>query len=972
MSNLPCEPDQWPTFSRLLYAALDLPLDERAAWLDSLAPELAYFRPGLAKVLECAELPDASQFLTRPIIAVVEDSEFAAAQRIGPYTLERELGRGGMSEVWLATRSDGTLTRQVALKLPYAHLLAGPQRQRFGRERDILAALSHPHVAVLYDAGVSDGGHPYLAMEWIDGIPITRYCEDMQLSIRARLTLFRQVLEAVHYAHVNLVAHRDLKPSNILVTRRGEVKLLDFGIAKLLSGSSDGSATEMTRLGGRAATPDYAAPEQIRGEPITTAVDVYASGVLLFEILTGVRPFDAARSGAEDRGPFPLASRRVGGESARAVGGLSAAQLRKALHGDLDAVVAKALERDPTNRYRSAEAFADDLTHYQCHEPVSARRIGRLLQLTKFVQRNRAASALAATLLLALIGGSAGIAWEALRAEREAARAETEKRGAENEAKREKATKDFLTSIFTASDPRIASDQPRGSVSAQDLLHVASGRIEKEFSADPDTEIELMRLVTGIFDATDDLDAYRSLHTRYIDLVGKRYGELHPLYIEGLVEEADSKIGGGEQSAAAQLLDRADGLIRRAGLDHSRERALWWDVRAALLRGQAVSSEERVAALQAAIRLFADIAPTDILYARDLSALGGIRYRADDDKAAELLIRQAIDVVTRRFGPEYGELAPLFVNLGSAASEDGDFDAATRAYEQAAAVALKTYGPNSREYEGANTEHALLLHQRGQRARALELFKALYQSTPAQHRYATTETAQIVAVVRDNYGSCLLAEGRAAAAIPLLEEAIRIFSAMSLYSDDKQSFRLHVLLGDAYAMVGRQTDARRELNSTLTALSHAKPADDLLLLRARERWGHFLEQRGDARGAEREYREVLMQAHGRNIAPVVRAYGGLAQLALARRDVVQSLELSELATATADQARTEPDVRLGPPLWRIRAEALLLSGDATGAMTWAQKALDAERRFDDPSSPDIAAAEATLRAATQFAAFHHS
>jgi serine/threonine-protein kinase len=972
MSKLPCEPDQWPTFSRLLSTALDLPFDQRAAWLDSLAPELGCFRPGLAKVLECAELPDAAQFLNRPVIAVVEDSEFAPAQHIGPYTLERELGRGGMSEVWLATRSDGTLTRQVALKLPYAHLLAGPQRQRFGRERDILAALSHPHVAVLYDAGVSDDGHPYLAMEWIDGIPITHYCEEMQLSIRARLTLFQQVLEAVHYAHTNLVAHRDLKPSNILVTRRGEAKLLDFGIAKLLGRGTDGSATEVTRLGGRAATPDYAAPEQIRGEPITTAVDVYALGVLLFEILTGVRPFDAARSGAEDRGPFPLASRRAGGQSARAVGGLSAAQLRKALHGDLDAVIAKALERDPTNRYRSAEAFADDLTHYLCHEPVSARRIGHLLQLTKFVQRNRAASALAATLLLALIGGSAGIAWEALRAEREAARAETEKRSAESEARREKATKDFLTSIFTASDPRIASDQPRGAVSAQDLLHVASGRIEKEFSADTDTEIELMRVVTDIFDATDDLDAYRPLHARYLDLVRNRYGELHPLYIEGLEDEADKVILGGDQAAGAQLLDLADRLIRRAGLDHSRERALWWDGRASLLRGQAVSSDDRVAALQAAIRLFSDVAPTDIKYAADLSALGGIRYRADDDKAAVELFRQAIDVVTRGFGPDYGELAPLFINLGSAASEEGDFDAATQAFEQAAAVALKTYGPNSREYEGANTEHALLLHQRGQRARALELFKALYQSTPAQHRYATTETAQIVAVVRDNYGTCLLAEGRAAAAIPLLEEAIRMYSAMVLYSDYKQSFRLHISLGDAYAIVGRRADARRELESTLTSLSHERPADDLLLLRARERWGHFLQQRGDARGADREYRQVLMQAHGRNLAPVALAYGGLAQLALAKRDVAQSLELSKLAIATADQARTEPDVRLAPPLWRIRAEALLLSGDAAGAMMWAQNALDAERRYDDLSSPDIAAAEATLRAVSRLAATNRS
>src|SRR6202790_116152 len=311
MSNLPCDPDQWPEFSRLLYAVLDLPLNQRAAWLASLAPELECFRPGLSKVLECAGLPDAAQYLNRPIIAAAEDSEFCPGQHIGPYTLERELGRGGMSEVWLATRSDGTLTRQIALKLPYAHLLAGSQRQRFERERDILAALSHPHVAVLFDAGVSDDGHPYLAMEWIDGIPITRYCEEMRLSIRSRLTLFLQVLEAVHYAHTNLVAHRDLKPPNILVTRRGDVKLLDFGIAKLLGGGTDGSATEVTRLGGRAATPDYAAPEQILGEPITTAVDVYALGVLLFEILTGVRPFDAARSGAEDRGPCPLASRRV-------------------------------------------------------------------------------------------------------------------------------------------------------------------------------------------------------------------------------------------------------------------------------------------------------------------------------------------------------------------------------------------------------------------------------------------------------------------------------------------------------------------------------------------------------------------------------------------------------------------------------------------------------------------------------------
>ena len=972
MSNLPCDPDQWPIFSRLLYTALDLPLGQRAAWLDSLAPELACFRSGLAKVLQCAELPDASQFLLRPAIAVGEDSEFTRGQHIGPYTLERELGRGGMSEVWLAARSDGKLTRQIALKLPYAHLLAGAQRQRFERERDILAALSHPHVAVLYDAGVSDDGHPYLAMEWVDGTPITRYCEDMRLSIRARLALFQQVLEAVQYAHANLIAHRDLKPSNILVNPRGGVKLLDFGIAKLLGSGTDGSATEVTRIGGRAATPDYAAPEQLVGAPITTAVDVYASGVLVFELLTGVRPFDSAHNGAEERASFPLASRRIGEEWAHTVGGLGAAQLRKALYGDLDAIIVKALEREPARRYKSAAAFADDLTHYLRNEPVAARRIGRLAQLAKLVKRNRAASALAMSLLLVLIGGSAGIAWEALRAEREAAHAETERRSAQKEAQREKATKNFLVSIFTADDPRIAAEAPRGSVSAKDLLHVASGRIEKEFSADPDTEIELMRVVVDIFEATDDLDGYRALHARYLDLVRRRYGELSPLYIEGLEDEADKVILGGDQATAAELLERADALIRRAGLDHSRERALWWDGRASLLRGQAVSSAERVAALQAAIVLFAEVAPADIKYAADLSALGGIRYRAGDDAAAQDLYRQAIDVVTRGFGPDYGELTPLFVNLGSAASEGGDFDAAILAYDRAAAIAFRTYGTDSREYKAANTERALLLHQRGQRTRALEQFNELYRSTPLQRSYATTETAQIVAAVRDNFAGCLVAEGRAAAAIPLLEEAIRIYSAMVLYSDYKQSFRLHLLLGDAYALVGRFADARRELESSLTGLSQSRAADDPLLLRARERWAHFLQQRRDARGAEREYREVLLQAHGRNLAPVARAYGGLAELALAEHDVSQSLQLSERAIDAAEQARTEPDVRLGPPLWRIRAEALLLSGDGASAVAWAQKALDAERRYDDPSSPDIAAAEATLRSASRVAASHTS
>jgi serine/threonine-protein kinase len=958
MINLPCEPDQWPTFSRLLYAALDLPLDERAAWLDSLAPELAYFRPGLAKVLECAELPDAAQFLNRPIIAAAEDSEFAPGQHIGPYTLERELGRGGMSEVWLATRSDGTLTRQIALKLPYAHLLAGPQRQRFARERDILAALSHPHVAVLYDAGISDDGHPYLAMEWINGIPITRYCEEMQLSIRARLTLFRQVLEAVHYAHVNLVAHRDLKPSNILVTHRGEVKLLDFGIAKLLGRGTDGSATEVTRLGGRAATPDYAAPEQIRGDPITTAVDVYALGVLLFEILTGVRPFDAAGSGAEDRGPFPLASRRAGEESARAVGGLSAAQLRKALHGDLDAVIAKALERDPTNRYRSAEAFADDLTHYLCHEPVSARRIGRLVQLTKFVQRNRAASALAATLLLALIGGSAGIAWEAVRAEREAARAETEKRSAESEARREKATKEFLVSVFKASDPRIAADKPRGTITAKELLDISSERIQKEFARDPQTAIELLGTLGDIYIVLDETEHALQLLQQQTELARAHDGPLSNTLINGLLLQADAESTLSRYAEASRALDEADAAIRQAGLDRSSYRAFWWYEKAGALVADPASREQRTAALESSVALFAAVAPRDLIYPHALSDLGGVYFSRNDFTRAKEYLKRAIDIDESGVHPDEVHLTSMYSNLGKALMSAGELDGSSDAFQRAGTMALKAYGVDSRFYWTAIAHGARALDLLGERERAQAMFSKVMPLLPVK-TYRNAEEEQSAARVNEVYGSSLLAEGRAAAAIPVFQVALAEFAEAK--QDSSSELRVRALVAQAYARTDHAKEARRGLYEVLNTLSATLKPDNPRVLNARQAWGAFLLDQGEVDEAARQFDEVLNRSSNSTTSVVALALGGRAQIAIARHQVAVALTSSLQAVDTFDRVTGFRDVRVGSGVWRIRAEALLLSGDANAALVWAERALDADRRYDDPASPDIAEAETTIK-----------
>lgn len=299
-------PDQWQKLSTLLDQALELPPSQRDEWLARIPQQVLEMAPELSgalrKLLEGEAEAETARFLCSLSGLAGESAaeplpDLRVGDSVGAYRLLRELGRGGMGAVWLAERSDGLLKRPVALKLPHLSGAAGVQRERLTRERDILAALNHPNIARLYDAGLTPGGQPFLALEYVEGRTLLEDCTRRSLGLRERLDLFGQVLEAVKYAHIHLVVHRDLKPSNILVTADGQVKLLDFGIAKLVA-DGEASVTELTQFGGRAMTPDYASPEQILGHPITTASDVYALGVLLFELLSGERPYRLKRKSA--------------------------------------------------------------------------------------------------------------------------------------------------------------------------------------------------------------------------------------------------------------------------------------------------------------------------------------------------------------------------------------------------------------------------------------------------------------------------------------------------------------------------------------------------------------------------------------------------------------------------------------------------------------------------------------------------
>jgi len=412
MSTL--SPDQWQALSPYLDQALAMTDDERAPWLSSLGKQDPVLAAQLGALLDEHRVLAQEGFLENRRFAL-PNSTGLAGQTLGPYTLISQIGQGGMGSVWLAQRSDGRFERRAAIKFVSLALAGRATEERFKREGSILGRLTHPHIAELLDAGISSDRQPYLILEYVDGTTIDQYCDQHKLNLKARLRLFLDVLAAVAHAHANLIVHRDIKPSNVLVTTGGEVKLLDFGIAKLLDGEGQtGAATLLTHEGGSAFTPHYAAPEQLAGQPVTTATDVYALGVLLYLLLSGRHPAGSGpHSPAElvkavlDTEP-PQASDTIAADNSGLIAerrGTAPDKLRRELRGDLDTILGKALKKRPQERYVSVTGFADDLQRYLKHEPIAARPDTLAYRTAKFVRRNRTVVALT-TIAIALVIGS--------------------------------------------------------------------------------------------------------------------------------------------------------------------------------------------------------------------------------------------------------------------------------------------------------------------------------------------------------------------------------------------------------------------------------------------------------------------------------------------------------------------------------------------------------------------------------------
>jgi len=930
--------ERWEQLERLFAQGLTLPEAQRAAWLARACGVDVQLRQDVEELLHAhtgAGVLDTPPLTADAADAVVIAPSLAPGTRIGAWRVDELAGRGGMGEVYAALRTDTGFTQRGALKLLRFEAIG--ELARFHAERQILARLEHPGIARLLDGGVAPDGRPYTVLEYVEGVSLLDYCNARHASLGERLQLFAQVCDAVAYAHRNLVIHRDLKPANTLVDADGKVKLLDFGIAKLLDATTSKDTATIAPF-----TFDYAAPEQLAGEAATTATDVYALGVLLFELLVGERPLRTrglpsaqALALLNDRAA-PLPS-RVARENP------DAPVPANALAGDLDAIVAKCLRHEAAYRYATVNDLKLDLQRHLEHEPVLAREGARLYVFGRVLRRYRWAVAAAAVLILALAAGLAGTLWQARLAQAQLARAE--------------ATKKFLLGVFRASDPRQASDKPRGGITARQLLDASAPHIEEDFAAQPEVQIELLGTIATIFHELREPERYAALHERYMELTRQHYGEFDPRVIDGYLQEARYTADGEDKKAAAPLLEHVDALIRQAGLDRSPLRARWLVIKSDTLSDDKKRQGDREQLLLRAVDLYERTNPGEIEYVNALIYLGVIygSDRGDSARGREFHLRAkaALPLLPER---DDSEAAIIELNLALAAANLGDAAGADASYERAAKLYMQTYGERDHWYWVTLSQWARTVNRFGDRERAERIFARMESVLPANPE---KEEVYFVGRAKEDHGGSLVRQGRGADAIPLLEAAQRSFAGNPV-----DLARVRQSLGNAYELTGRHEDARQALKQALDGqleLAASNSAfDNARLLSARERWGVFLLDHGEPADAGKQFREVIAQDHERNLLAVAAAHSDLAQLALARADARTALAESTEALRIVGQASDRRDPHAQARLWRIHAQVLARSGDFAAARDYAQRALDAFRRDDDPASAEISKSATAL------------
>jgi len=749
-------PDQWHELSPQLDQALGMPEEERAVWLSALRSQRADLAEMIERLLAEHEVLVHEHFLERDALA--PGSRANPGRIVGVYRLIGPIGQGGMGSVWLAERNDGRFERRAAIKFLHSALVAQGSAERFKREGRILGRLAHSQIAALIDAGITEDGEPYLVLEYVEGDPIDKYCDDRALSVEARIRLLLDVSSAVAHAHSNLIVHRDIKPSNVLVRNDGQVKLLDFGIAKLLEADETSSdATQLTLESGTALTPKYAAPEQVMGGAISTGTDVYSLGVLLYVLVTGRHPagpgphtpVDLVRAIAEAEpalasDTFTLAD----AESISAKRATSSEKLRRQLRGDLDTILVKALKKDPSERYASVAAFGEDLRRYLGHEPIVARPDAVSYRLRKYARRHRLGVAVAAVSVLLLAGFSVIQAIELRRITRERDRADR--------------ITQFMTRMFRMSDP---SEARGSSVTVREVLDKASGEIGPGLTNDAETQAEMMNVMGNVYFELGLYSRAEPLFSQSLDVRRRALGGEHPdtlvsmsnlgrtLSIEGRHPEGEKLLRGalamqqrvlgaehpdtlatsqrlavvlgwkGDLAAEEKLTRQTLESRRRIlGEGHADTLESMDDLAWVLLTEQRYAEAEKVQrdALNVEERVEGVDNPDTLDSTNRLARILSLEGRYAE---AEKLQRGALDLERRVLGSEHTYTLRSMNNLADVLAREGKYPEAEALTEEIQTIDQRVSGPDNPTTAIATYDLACLAALQGNRDRALSLLR---------------------------------------------------------------------------------------------------------------------------------------------------------------------------------------------------------------------------------------------------------
>jgi len=751
--------DRWQRVGYVLDAALGCPPERWPGLLDAMCAGAPELRRDVQDLLD--RVDDARKYLTAPpattaaaAIAEASAREYHAGRRIGAYSIVNEIGRGGMSRVFLARRADGEFDQDVALKLLRPGLDTEIDRARFRAERQILASLNHPNIARLFDGGITEAGQPYLVLEYVQGEPIDAHCDARGLSVHRRLELFLLAAEATQFAHRNLIVHRDIKTSNIHVSVDGAVKLLDFGLAKLLEPSAYSGDSPATYTGARWMTPEYAAPEQLRHEPVTTVTDVYQLGVVLYRLLAGRLPFTAPDGGLRalaaavlrgDPPPPSLVARETDPSRARL------------LEGDLDAIVLKALRTEPSERFASVDAFSEDVRRHLTGHPVLARRSTAAYRARRFVRRHRMETIAAVGISLSLFAGAGLSVWQARRAARERDLAALASRESN-------AVTSFVMGVFEATDPAWARD----TLTAVQLVQRAAARAEA-LRGQPAAQASMLEVTGRLYRSLGRYSEARAVVERALAIRVATSGRATPAAAGTLGQLADLQLYLGNYALADSMArETLQTQARIIGETSAPVAATLTQIASiAVYRGDLGTAEtyyRRALAVREAA-----LGPNDALTTDSRMALGSILRRQGRIGDAEQELRRVLAVLDGAAVPDSAMLANAAIKIAYILDEDrGRYAEAEPLYQRALAIRRRLYGDEGPMVAATLMDVAEFRSRRGDRVAAVGPAREAVEIT--QRAYGAQHPAVVEFVA--HLATILYAAGQTAEADSLFRQAL--------------------------------------------------------------------------------------------------------------------------------------------------------------------------------------------------------